>query len=232
MPLLGEGLLAIWNDIAPEAEAAFAEWHVREHIPERVGVAGFLRGRRYAAVEGTPKYFNFYETRTPDTLRSAAYIERLNAPSDWTKRVVAHFKNTSRTICAVTRSFGIGGGAHIATFRATSGMAPARFAANIARVLGDAMAAPGIVGAHLAAGEAPPPGAPTAEMKLRGGTDATIGWLIMVEAVGVDALFAACDAVLQAPFLQDAGVERFERGVYSLQYTLSAEELRQTVPTR
>ena len=37
----------IWNDIAPGMERAFRDWHDEEHIPERVGVPGFLSGRRF-----------------------------------------------------------------------------------------------------------------------------------------------------------------------------------------
>lgn len=69
MSLLGKGVLAIWNGIAPEAEEDFVAWHVREHIPERVALSGFLRGRRYVALDGFPKYFNFYETTTADDCR-------------------------------------------------------------------------------------------------------------------------------------------------------------------
>ena len=54
MALLGTGVLAIWNNIAPGWENEFLEWHVKEHIPERIGVKGFLRGRRYISVDGTP----------------------------------------------------------------------------------------------------------------------------------------------------------------------------------
>ena len=99
MALAGKGVLAIWNGIAEEAESEFLSWHVREHIPERVAVPGFLKARRYVAVRGVPKYFNFYETETPADLGSPAYLARLNAPSDWTKRVVRHFSDTSRTAC-------------------------------------------------------------------------------------------------------------------------------------
>jgi len=76
MGLLGKGVLAIWNGIAPEAEEDFVAWHVREHIPERLALPGFLRGRRYVALDGFPKYFNFYETTTADDLSSAAYRAR------------------------------------------------------------------------------------------------------------------------------------------------------------
>ena len=42
MSLLGTGVLAIWNGIDPDAEREFVRWHVEEHIPERVGLPGFL----------------------------------------------------------------------------------------------------------------------------------------------------------------------------------------------
>ena len=89
MALLGKGVLAIWNGIKSEAEDDFVAWHVREHIPERVGLPGFLRGRRYVARDGHPKYFNFYETARVDDLSSPAYQARLNAPTEWTRKVVA-----------------------------------------------------------------------------------------------------------------------------------------------
>ena len=46
MPLLGHGVAAIWHDISDEAAPDYHHWHCHEHIPERVGIDGFLRGRR------------------------------------------------------------------------------------------------------------------------------------------------------------------------------------------
>ena len=45
MAFLGKGAMAFWNDVTADGEADFNHWHVFEHIPERVGVPGFLRGR-------------------------------------------------------------------------------------------------------------------------------------------------------------------------------------------
>ncbi len=53
MSLLGKAVVAIWNDILPEGRDNFIEWHNREHIPERVSIPGFLRGRRYIAEQGS-----------------------------------------------------------------------------------------------------------------------------------------------------------------------------------
>ena len=47
MPLPGQGFLAIWDDVVAAGEAEWLRWHTREHMPERIGVPGFLGGRRY-----------------------------------------------------------------------------------------------------------------------------------------------------------------------------------------
>jgi hypothetical protein len=135
MGLLGKGVLAIWNGIAPEAEEDFVAWHVREHIPERVALSGFLRGRRYVALDGFLKHFNFYETTTADDLSSAAYRVRLDAPTDWTRKVVAQFRDTSRTICDVVLSFGTGDGGTVETLRLSAALRSQTFAARMGRLM-------------------------------------------------------------------------------------------------
>jgi len=68
MSLAGQGAVAIWHDIAPEGRSDFYAWHGREHMPERVGIPGFLRGRRYIALDGAPEFFNLYETAARETV--------------------------------------------------------------------------------------------------------------------------------------------------------------------
>src|SRR6266511_1030062 len=115
MGLMGSAVLAIWNDIAPGGDDEFVHWHTREHIPERVGVPGFQRGRRYVAVSGSPEYFTLYETESIDTLSGPAYLARLNDPTPWTRRSLPLFRNTKRTACRVTLSLGDGVGGALAT---------------------------------------------------------------------------------------------------------------------
>ena len=50
MSFLGKAILAFWADVDASGEADYNDWHTREHMPERCGVPGFLRGRRYVAV--------------------------------------------------------------------------------------------------------------------------------------------------------------------------------------
>ncbi len=226
MALLGQGVLAIWNGIAPAAEAEFVSWHVREHIPERVGVPGFLRGRRYVAVHGEPKYFNFYEADTADVFTSPAYQARLNDPTPWTQQVVAHFTDTSRTICDVASTQGIGEGACIEAIQLQAHQPDALLTAMTERLLPAVLAHGGIVGAHLLRGRAPIAAAPTAEMILRGVPDQTADWIVLIEAVDIEALTALRQAALSDSQILIAGARApLKRGVYRLQFALTKTEL-------
>jgi hypothetical protein len=94
--MIGDAALAIWFEVAaPDLEDLDA-WYPRQHLPERLSVPGFLRGRRYAATGGGLPFFTLYETRDVAVLSSAAYLERLNNPTDWTRRVLPTFRHMLR----------------------------------------------------------------------------------------------------------------------------------------
>ncbi len=224
MSLLGEAVLAIWNGIKPGQEAEFASWHVREHIPERVSLPGFLRGRRYGAVNGKPKYFNFYETESIEDLSSAAYLARLDNPTPWTKAVIANFIDTSRTICRVEGSVGAGDGAAIESIRLGSTLDDRRFAQNMVALIAPLPAtATGIVSVHLLRGDTTASSRPTAEKKLREGADTVAEWILLVEAIEPECLTALRRSPLSDQGLISAGARAdLNRGIYRLQYALSA----------
>ena len=117
MALPGKGAVAIWHDIAPEGRDQFYAWHGQEHMPERVAIPGFLRGRRYVAVAGAPEYFNLYETGSTAVLAGRDYLDRLDHPTPWTTATVTHFRGVARSLCEVDCTFGEGEGGLVATFR-------------------------------------------------------------------------------------------------------------------
>lgn len=228
MALAGKGVLAIWNGIAVEAEADFVAWHMREHIPERVAVPGFLRGRRYVAERGHPKYFNFYEVEAPETLVSPDYVARLNTPSEWTKRVVRHFLDTSRTVCSVSASLGLGDGAYIATLRLAAKGEAAAFGAAMGRVLEELAAAPAIVGVHLLEGQGGGSNGQTAEKELRSQPDQTAEWILLIEATDAGPLDQALQEVASPEVLASIATgydAARDCGIYRLQYGLAKEQL-------
>jgi hypothetical protein len=221
--LLGRGVLAIWNGIAPEVEDDFAAWHVREHIPERVSLPGFLRGRRFVAVDAAPKYFNFYETSSVADLKSPAYLTRLNAPTDWTRKVVAHFTDTSRTLCQIAWSLGQGEGGFVEALAVRTSVPPDTFAAKLWQEMSQAYAADqGLVAAHLLEGQMDGPLPATMEQQLRGKPDATAPWVLLVEASSAEALFRfrSGDGAA-ATLFANATAEVMQRGIYQQQFALS-----------
>lgn len=121
MSLLGRAAVLVWNDVLDSAETAFYEWHDKEHIPERLALPGFRRGRRYRG-GGQPAWLTLYEADDLDVLTSPAYLERLNHPTPLTRSTVQAFRNTSRAICRVARSVGNSTGGHALTLRLPAGV--------------------------------------------------------------------------------------------------------------
>ncbi|MBV8752727.1 MAG: hypothetical protein JO328_07695 [Hyphomicrobiales bacterium] len=117
MPLSGQGMLITIMDADPAEEADFNRWYDREHIIERTAIPGFLESRRYVAVDGAPKYVNFYTTENIAALDSAPYRAKLDNPTPWTAHHSPRFKNYTRVVGRVTGSKGQGRGAALAFVR-------------------------------------------------------------------------------------------------------------------
>ena len=223
MSLLGNGVVAIWNDIQPDARADFFEWHNREHMPERVDIPGFRRGRRFAAVDAQPEFFTLYETDGPQVLTGADYLTRLDNPTPWTRSAAARFVNTSRSLCRVALSLGSAEGGLMMTFRYE--VADGR-EGEMMRMLTDGpfprvVERPGIVGAHLCLADRAASEVQTAEKKVRSEKSRVPSWIILVEG-GSEAvtLKSVCDDVLSSELLSSAGaIAPIERGLYQMQYS-------------
>lgn len=118
--MTGRGALAIWHDIAPDAEAKVNHWYNRERHADRPGVTGFLSARRYVALSGSPKYFCLSATRELSVLQSPAYLERLNNPTEDSRRALPNYRNMNRTCCQEILRLGLGEGGIAGTWRMTA----------------------------------------------------------------------------------------------------------------
>ena len=171
------GILAVWNDCAPEGYDHFERWYIREHLQERVGVPGFRFGRRYEAVSGGDRrFFAFYEVESPDVLSSQAYVERLEAPTPWTLEAMKSFRNMVRTVCDLRAAAGDLIGSHAVVLRADGAMAPTPGAAELVNELA---AEAGVARVQLWTAAAKQTPADTAEMKSRGKDRLTAGAFVV-----------------------------------------------------
>jgi len=221
MPLRGTGALAIWNGITDEGEDDFYRWHNTEHVPERVGVPGFLRGRRYLSTARPRDYFTLYETESAETIRSAPYLARLNDPTPWTQRVLPHFRDTFRLGCRVAGSWGRGQGGALVTLRLPPRGGPHGGYAAEMFVLFRQLT--GVIGVHLLEPAPETTRIPTREKELRGvrpgETEGAVEpWILLVECNDAE----LADSLLRGPVKGFAGPQAVS-GAYRLQFSLDRE---------
>jgi hypothetical protein len=226
MPLLGKGVAAIWHNVEAEAEADYNHWHCHEHMAERVAIPGFLRGRRYVALQAERKFFHFYETETPATLTSPGYLARLNEPTPWTRRIGPSIRDNNRTLSRVAATAGVGGGAAMLTLRlGAEGEAAARLRAYLAELAPLLVRGPGIVGMHLLEGDRAASQVQTAEKAMRDKADEVADWVSLVEAIEPEFLTGLREGALSDTGLEANGAAAVTAGLYRLHFTLDKAEL-------
>jgi len=213
--LAGEAVVAIWNGIEPDTREQFYDWHVNEHMPERVGIPGFRRGRRYIAADAAtrPEFFTLYEADTMQVLQGSGYAGRLNDPTPATRSTTAKFTDTFRALSRVLISHGPGMGGAMLTIRfdcdeqhLIAVRAMVRAAAQATRV----------TGAHLCQSDAAASAVRTVETRGRTDIQPPPSCFVLVEATDTEAL---TDILLERALLGAGATGPFIRGVYRLEYT-------------
>lgn len=224
--LFGSGAICIWHDLAADAIDDFHEWHNREHMPERVAIPGFQRGRRYAALSGSPRYFNLYEVDDVAVLGGADYLARLNSPTPWTQRVVASFRNVARSLCSVVASEGFGEGGVMSTACFDVPLDSRARVEEFLRVatLPSLARHPGIVGAHLCVADEAVSALETAEKRARAGTTRIPAWIVLIEGSS-EAAVAAANAALPQSLADAAGIaaQAVSCAIYDLENTCTKQ---------
>lgn len=224
MSLAGSGALCIWHDLAPEATDEFYQWHNREHMPERVAIPGFLRGRRYIAVAGAPAYFNLYEAESAEVLGGSDYLARLNAPTEWTRRVVPSFRRVSRSICRVAYSEGVGQGGFMLTqrFELAAGDRAGTLETMRTRLLPPLAERKGIAGVHLCLADETISRIETAEKKARADATAIPGCIVLIEGTSeADVRDAGESLAASVRAALGASSPSIDTSIYQLQHARS-----------
>jgi hypothetical protein len=204
--MLGQAAVTIWCDVAFDVREEFDDWHAHEHMPERLAIPGFLRGSRWVAEQGEGN-FMLYETASEAAIRAGPYLERLNNPTPWSRKMMPHHRNMVRGLCRVQASYGSALGQRLLTVR---------FSADSGRLERTLAAMPrrkGLVAAALLR-HIGQPSPQTTEQRLRGG-ERTPDWIALVSGYG------AAAAANTAQELQGA-VPGCVAGLYRLAYVLAA----------
>ncbi len=135
-------------------------------------------------------------------------MERLNAPTDWTKRTVPWFRNANRTACRITatRGQGIGGCAATVEFGPSGDAAEALRSWITSSAMPKALEHHEVVGIHLCEADESVTRAKdrTAEGAVAG-TRGLARWFLLVESINGQGLEAACNELCGAAGLTAHG---------------------------
>jgi len=229
MALYSDAAMVLYYDIAGD-NADHDDWHTYEHMHERLSIPGFMRGTRWVAMAGAPKYMVIYEVAGTEVATSAAYLARLNDPTSWTASMMSRFRGMVRGFCTVVASSGFGFGNAAASVRFTPVKgSEAKLSDHLAREILPAMSSRrGMMGVHLLQPAPPPP--MTKEQSMRG-PDTPMTWLLLATAYDVEALGRAAAAHLEpGAFVRYGASRQMVVGTYALHYTVTAQEVARTAP--
>lgn len=188
IPIAAAGQLSVWTDVDLAHELDFNRWYDREHMQERMGIAGFRRARRLRALVSCPRpYLALYDTDSLEVFRGPAYREAFTHQTEWSLRNFGRMRETQRRVGELIVDIGQAEGGALALFVIRAGgWQPGTIATDFKSVAdrdhvvrASLLRTDVVLSTPLSAG-APPPAA-----------DA----VAMVEASSADAAFEAANAL-------------------------------------
>lgn len=233
MAILGSGAVAMWCDIDPAMRPEFEDWHAHEHFPERLSIPGFLRGTRWQSQSTEKSIFVMYELSELGIFGSAPYLERLNAPTPWSVKMMPAIGNMVRSPCRISARAGAGVGCGLATLRLSpaAGEAP-RLRAWLGGLVDHLATRAGLVAASVLETELPARREQTAEERMRGG-DMVADWVLLVSGhdhVVLDGVLRL--ALTQAELQAHGAAPGLVAETYRLTHVLTPQDLAKPMPVQ
>lgn len=113
-----QAFLALWNGICSAVvQPEYESWHSFEHVPERVGLPGFVQATRYRAVAQPLRYFTCYRLRTLAALDTPEYRDVFTQPTPWSARMRPVLCDFYRLPCVLGGAHGLGSARQLATLQ-------------------------------------------------------------------------------------------------------------------
>jgi hypothetical protein len=226
MSLLGKAAVAMWWKVRPEQRSEFGDWHSHEHFPERMRVPGFRRGSRWTSTLEAEAFFVLYELEQYETLTSKGYLDRLNAPTPWSTKMMPHHLSMVRSQCRVAASFGGGVATSLATIRLSPDAGrETDLKTMLVEILRELAPKPGLTGAHLLLTDTPKTSSPTTEQQIRG-ADGAADWIVLLSGYDPDVVQKIVADQLSSSALRLAGArENSTIGHYRLAFIMTPLDL-------
>ncbi len=226
MSLLGRAAVAMWWSILSDQRSEFGDWHSHEHFPERMSIPGFKRGSRWTSTLDAEGLFVLYELEQYEILTSKEYLDRLNAPTPWSTKMMPHHLNMVRSQCRVDASFGGGVAMTLATIRLSPETGnESSLRGTLVETLDELSSKPGLTGAHLLLTDTPQTSALTTEQQIRG-TDGAADWIVLLSGYDREVVHEVVSKRLSTPVLRSMGAQdNVIAGRYALAFTMTRQDV-------
>lgn len=98
------GLLLVFQTVPPQHDEEFRDWYMREHIPERQAIDGFVSIRRLDSMDyGQPRYLGVYEVSSVAVLDKPEYVRlRKEGRTTWSIRMLERV-SPQRYLCTAVQ---------------------------------------------------------------------------------------------------------------------------------
>ncbi len=186
--------LALWNSISGQrVQKEYETWHSFEHVPERVGLPGFIEARRYRSTANPLRYYTCYWLESADALATPQYRDVFTNPTVWSARIRPQMRDFFRMPCGLGGAHGNSSASRLVTLHLQSDDADA--GALIDAALRSIASKAGLVGAQWG------PARPTSDFPLANvdaGAAAQHQFVVMLDHLDDAALREATQQLLQA----------------------------------
>ena len=90
--LCGNGLLVVRMDVDPAHAAEVNRWYDEEHVPEKLGIDGFLSVRRYTSTTHPARLLAVYD------LADVSAADVRVPPTPWTSQIKQSWLEVDRSV--------------------------------------------------------------------------------------------------------------------------------------
>jgi len=219
-----KAFLAIWHGLLPKGKFVWEKWHTCEHMPERIGIPGFLRGSRYMNYNDEEQCcFTIYEGSNLNVFKSKPYLERLNNPTLWTNKNASTFINFTRGACRCisTSSRESDYGGFVMTIRFLKRQDFRENLNDLEQLTNNITKLDGIIGATIGICEAEITSIETTEKKLRKGTfETSLDGVLLIEGYDQNILKNQMKNIQNLKKLSGINIDLMQCQIYSLSYIL------------
>ena len=218
-----KGFLAIWCEMDQADLKDYRNWITQEHIADRTPLPGWLGARFCIDIENECAHFFLYATEGKHVFSEAPYLDVLNTPSPWTKRLMPKFGPFDRALGEQLFKVGNGFGGYMLVSRIKQNTVASL--SQVQAELAQLVEVDEIVSVRLMKVDRGSTDIPTQEKTMRQGLEGDFDYLLIVEVMSEQACIDAKPQLVAKVAAAFGETERFDTSIRKVIYGETSFEM-------